>query len=113
MLWFEKEGGPSSPLAPASTLASMTALIGAMPVPGPTQMMGVAGSGGSLIKPFWMPNRILSPSENQKHGYKTSNEAVPGCKPDKNDVHTPVRGTFSLVRYRTMATHRCTWCGCL
>ena len=91
----------------------MTARIGAIPVPGPTQITDVVGSGGRVIKPFCKPTRRVSPFENEyEHEAKNSNGYLPGSKVARYDVHTPTRGALSIVRYLTMATHRCTWRGC-
>lgn len=76
----------------------MTALIGAIPVPGPTQMMGVDESLGSLRRPFCMPIESLSPAEGQYMAEPMSRRNIPTAKPERYDVQTPRRGTFSLVR---------------
>ena len=41
----------------------MSDLIGAIPVPGPTQITGVCESGGSRRRPFWRPMRKESPDK--------------------------------------------------
>lgn len=45
----EKKGGHSLLAAPCLTRTSTKALIGATPVPGPTRMMGISGSGRNRV----------------------------------------------------------------
>ena len=51
----------SVPLDPASTRSSITERIGATPVPGPTQIIGVLRSSGNCMSPFCTDMRRLSP----------------------------------------------------
>lgn len=99
---------------PWSTRSSITARMGATPVPGPTHMIGIVGSFGSEINPLLIP--ICSESPTRKHLWVQNimNSGLwytPRFRLAKNIVHTPLLGILSLVRYFTIATHRCIWCG--
>lgn len=98
----------------------MTARMGATPVPGPTHMTGVVGSGGRERRPFLSPMRSLSPSDRRRENASqlAQNSAtaakcnVPGPRPARYRVHTPRLGIFSRVLYCTVAMHKCICRGC-
>jgi len=102
---------------PWSIRSSITARMGATPVPGPTQIIGMVVSFGSVIKPLLSPILSESPVQRQHSAYEYTGFInsrrfnIPGCKAAKNVVHTPLLGILNFVRYLTIATHKCIWCG--
>jgi len=82
--------------------SSMSDLIGATPVPGPTQITGVCESGGSWRRPFWTLMRNESPdgikSELNTEGCSQEPGASPGRRAARKVVQTPCLGTRNFVR---------------
>jgi hypothetical protein len=80
----------------------MSDLIGATPVPGPTQITGVCKSGGSWRRPFWTPMRNESPDgikiELDTEGRGQEPGTSPGRRAARKVVQTPRLGTRSFVR---------------
>ena len=78
----------------------MMARIGATPVPGPTQMTGVAPSGGKLKRPFFKPIGSLSPVACQRpaHPTRLGNAHLASsatCNPYR--AHAGISGALSCI----------------
>jgi hypothetical protein len=100
--------------APLSILCSITARIGAIPVPGPTQITGTSSLVGSLMNPFLVPIwRNLPDTDDVTLSLQRKETDPPGFSVEMYEVQTPLRGTLSFVRYFTIATQRCICRGCL
>lgn len=101
--------------APLSILCSITARIGAIPVPGPTQIMGTSGLVGNLMSPFLIPMWRRSPNQRcrpRSLSEKDRETDWPGFNVEIYEVQTPFRGILNFVRYFTIATQRLISRGC-